>query len=100
MSWNDHDHRGDYADAGHDHYDYAERHHRHYDLENSGEKAQRRITALQDELDDLRNRVYALERQVKSLEQQTPQARQLQHEADLAAADAHEYETHGHNCDC
>ncbi len=115
MTWNDHDYRG--------HYDYAREHHRHYDLENGDEKASRRITALQDEvdglrgqlaaaierigkleqivsvygetLDDLRNRAYALERD-------TPQARQLQYEADLAAADLAEsgYDRHGRDCQC
>jgi hypothetical protein len=57
MTWNDHDHRGQYADDRHDHYDYAERHHRHYDLENDDEKAQRRITGLQDEVDGLREQL-------------------------------------------
>jgi hypothetical protein len=57
MTWNDHNHRGEYAEDGHDHYDYADRHHRHYDLENDDEKAQRRITALQDELDGLRGQL-------------------------------------------
>ncbi len=84
---NDHDHRGEYAGERHDHYDYAERHHRHYDPENDGEKAQRRITALQDEVDGLRGQLAdALER-IRALEGQTPQARQLQLEADQAAAD-------------
>lgn len=57
MNWNDHNHRGEYADERHDHYDYAERHHWHYDLENDDEKAQRRITGLQDEVDALRGRL-------------------------------------------
>lgn len=33
---------------------YAGEYHRHGDLENADEKAQRRITALQDEVDGLR----------------------------------------------
>jgi hypothetical protein len=57
MTWNDHDHRGRYADDNHDHYDYAREHHRHYYLENDDEKASRRITALQDEVDGLRGQL-------------------------------------------
>jgi hypothetical protein len=69
MSWNDHDHRGDYAEAGHTRYDYADEHHRHCDLENADERAQRRVTGLQDEVDGLRHELGdALER-VCSLEQ-------------------------------
>jgi hypothetical protein len=43
----------------------------------------------------------ALER-IRSLEQQTPQARQVQLEADLAAADLAEsgYDRHGGDCQC
>ena len=100
MSWNDHDHRGEYAEDGHDHYDYAERHHRHYDDESTVRglredlgRAEERIRQLEDDLRDALNRIHVLE-------DDTPQARQLQYEADVAAADAHEYETHGHNCDC
>jgi predicted nucleic acid-binding Zn-ribbon protein len=102
MSWNDHDHRGDYAEDGHDHYDYADRHHRHYDLENDDEKAQRRITALQDELDGLRGELNAALDRIGDLEKQTPQARQLQIEADQAAADLAEsgYDRHGRGCGC
>jgi hypothetical protein len=123
MTWNDHDHLGDYAEAGHDHYDYAERHHRHHDLENDDEKAQRRITGLQDEIDGLRTeladaleRIAELERivsvngdtldnvrnRVYVLEHGTPEARQLQYEADLAAAGLAEsgYDRHGRDCQC
>lgn len=64
-----HDHRGDYAEDRHDHdNDYAGRFHRHYDEERDIEKAQRRITELQDDLDRLRddfrdalNRIHELE---------------------------------------
>jgi predicted RNase H-like nuclease (RuvC/YqgF family) len=87
MSWNDHDHRGEYADQGHDHYDYASEHHRHYDLENDDEKAQRRITGLQDEIDGLRRQLEDALDRIRALEADTPQARQLQFEADQAAAD-------------
>jgi hypothetical protein len=50
---------------------------------------------LRSQLDD------ALER-IRSLEQQTPQARQLQLEADQAAADLAEsgYDRHGRDCRC
>ena len=102
MSWNDHDHRGEYAEDGHDHYDYAREHHRHYGLENDDEKASRRVTALQDELDGLRAELGAAVDRIAALEQQTPQARQLQVEADLAAADLAEsgYDRHGRDCQC
>jgi hypothetical protein len=34
VSWNDHDHRGEFADDRHDHdLDYAGKYHRHYDDE-------------------------------------------------------------------
>jgi hypothetical protein len=87
MTWNDHTHR-EYAEERHDHdLDYAERHHRHYDLETDDKTAQQAITCLRDEVDELRRQlVDALER-IGDLEKQTPQARQLQYEADLAAAD-------------
>jgi hypothetical protein len=110
MSWNDHDHRGEYAEAGHTHYDYADEHHRHYDLESAYESASRRIAGLvetlQRQLDDALDRIAALEKQ-------TPQARQLQLEADLAAADLAESgyrpddygppvgaDRHGSGCQC
>ena len=102
MSWNDHDHRGQHANDRHDHCDYAAQHHRHYDLENNDEKAQRRITGLQDEIDGLRRQLDdALER-IHALESDTPQARQLQYEADLAGADlaASGYDRHGRDCRC
>ncbi len=103
MSYADHDHRGDYADQRHDHDgDYAELHHRHYDAESTVRGlrqdlggAEERIRELQDDLRD------ALER-IRALEGQTPQARQLQLEADLAAADLAEsgYDRHGRDCQC
>lgn len=98
----DHYHYG-YADERHDHDgDYAEKHHRHYDDESAvwGLRedlgaAKERIRALED---DLRG---ALER-IRALEGQTPQARQLQLEADQAAADLAEsgYGRHGRDCRC
>jgi hypothetical protein len=102
MSWNDHDHRGEYAADGHDHYDYAREHHRHYDLENAGEKAQRRITALQDEVDGLRGQLAGALERITVLEKHTPQARQFQLEADQAVADlaGSGYDRHGRDCQC
>ncbi len=72
MNWNDHDHRGEYADAGHDHYDYdydyAERYHRHYDDESTAAglredlgQAQERIRELEDGLRDALDRLHVLE---------------------------------------
>lgn len=98
MSYAEHDHRGDYADQRHDHDgDYAEKYHRHYDDESTARglrqdlaAAEERIRELQDDLRD------ALER-IRALEGQTPQARQLQLEADLAAADLAES---GHDREC
>ena len=65
MSWNDHDHRGEYAADGHDHYDYAERHHRHYDDESTVRglredlsRAEERIRALEKQLDDDMRRLW------------------------------------------
>ena len=98
-----HDHRGQYAEDRHDHgYDYAERHHRHYDDESTVQglredlgHAEERIRQLEDDLRDALNRIHVLE-------DQTPQARQLQLEADQAAADLAEsgYDRHGPGCDC
>ena len=58
MTWNDHDHRGEYAEDRHDHdLDYAEKHHRHHDDESAVrglredlEHAEERIRALEDDL--------------------------------------------------
>lgn len=68
MNWNDHDHRGEYADACHDHYDYADRHHRHYDDESTAEglrsdlgQAEERIRVLENDLQDALERIQALE---------------------------------------
>jgi hypothetical protein len=107
VSRNDHDHRSEYAEARHDHdLDYAEKHHRHYDLERADERAQQEIRELRAELGA------ALDR-IADLEKQTPQARQLQYEADLAAADLAESgyrhdnygppvgaDRHGSGCQC
>jgi hypothetical protein len=59
MSWAGHDHRGEYADAGHDHYDYAERHHRHYDHESE-------IAGLREDLGRAQERIRDPEEEVAS----------------------------------
>ena len=88
MTWNDHDHRGEYAEAGHSHFgEYAEERHWHHDLEHADETAQQEIRGLREDVRDLRSQLDdALER-IGALEKQTLQAGQLQYEADLAAAD-------------
>jgi len=88
VSYADHDHRGDYADQRHDHDgDYAELHHRHYDLEREDKTLGKETHELREEILRLHSRLDdALER-IRALECQTPQARQLQLEPDLAAAD-------------
>jgi hypothetical protein len=91
-----HDHRGEYADERHDHdNDYAEKFHRHYDDESTARglredlgRAEGRLRELQDEIDGaLREELTAALERIRVLEQQTPHARQLQYEADQAAAD-------------
>lgn len=76
MTWNDHDHRGQYAEDRHDHDgDYAEKHHRHYDLGIDNKTAQQAITCLRVEVDELRRQLGdALER-IRQLE--------AEHEADV-----------------
>ena len=83
-----HDHRGEYASDRHEHGYHelagvAEEYHRHYDLE-------RDLASLRRDLDhviaDLRD---ALDR-IRALEEQTPEARQAEYEADIALADAAE----------
>lgn len=82
--------------------DYAALRHRHDGLENGNEKAQRRITALQDEIDGLRRQLAGALDRIGALEKQTPQAQRLQFEADLAGADlaASGYDRHGRDCQC
>ncbi|MGH3222572.1 MAG: hypothetical protein ACRDPY_28400 [Streptosporangiaceae bacterium] len=88
MTWNDHDHRGQYAEERHDHdLDYAEKHHRHHDLETGDKTAQQAITCLRAEVVELRRQLDDALDRIAALEKQTPQARQLQLEADQAAAD-------------
>lgn len=103
MSWNDHDHRGEYAEARHDHDgDYAEKHHRHYELEREDERLQGLLREIDDQLGQLRHELAGALDRIRVLEGQTPQARQLQHEADQAAADLAEsgYDRHFPGCQC
>jgi hypothetical protein len=68
---------GHYADEIHG---AAEEHHRHYDTESG-------LRALASLVAGLRGHLSRAEDRIRGLEAQTPQARQLQLEADLAAAD-------------
>jgi hypothetical protein len=76
--------------------------HVHYDLAGDAERAHRRITALQDEIDGLRADLNAALERIRALEGDTPQARQLQLEADQAAAGLADsgYDRHGRSCQC
>ena len=88
MSYADHDHRGEYADERHDHdNDYAPLHHRHYDLEREDDRLQGAIREFGEALGELRGELQAALERIRALEGDTPQARQLQLEADQAAAD-------------
>jgi hypothetical protein len=83
-----HDHRGEYADDRHDHdTDYAEKYHRHHDLEREDERLQALLDQWQADLRELREDLEEALSRIRQLEQQTPEARQLEHEADIAAAD-------------
>jgi hypothetical protein len=68
---------GHYADQIHG---VAGEHHRHYDTESE-------LRALRSLVAGLREDLARAEERIRGLEAQTPQARQLQLEADLAAAD-------------
>lgn len=71
MTWNDHDHRGEYAEDRHDHdLDYAEKHHRHHDLETDDKTAQQGITCLRAEVADLRGELDAAYSAVRDLRHQ------------------------------
>ena len=61
-----------------------------------------RVTREQrQEIRELRGALDIAEKRIGQLERSTPQARQLQYEADVAGADALEYEgRHGPGCDC
>jgi len=57
---------------------------------------------LRQDVRELRGALQLAEQRIRELEGQTPQARQLQLEADLAAADLAEsgYDRHGRDCRC
>ena len=92
----------------HGHYAYeihgaAEEHHRHYDTESELRELASLVAGLREDLSRAEDRI-------RGLEAQTPQARQLQLEADLAAANLAEsgYDRcspqgasrHGASCQC
>jgi len=92
----------------HGHYAYeihgaAEEHHRHYDTESELRELRSLVAGLREDLSRAEDRI-------RGLESQTPQARQLQLEADLAAADLagsgydrwppEGADRHGPGCEC
>jgi hypothetical protein len=91
---------GHYADEIHG---AAEEHHRHYDTESELRDLQSLVAGLREDLSRAEDRI-------RCLEAQTPQARQLQLEAGLAAADLAESgydrwppegaDRHGPGCQC
>ena len=91
---------GHYADEIHG---AAEEHHRHYDTESELRELASLVAGLREDLSRAEDRI-------RGLEAQTPQARQLQLEADLAAADLAESgydrwppegaDRHGPGCQC
>ena len=98
----DHDHRGEYASDNHDHYDYAEKYHRHYDDESTVSGLRQDLGHAEERIRELENDLRDAFERIRALEGQTPRARQLQLEADLAAADLAEsgYDRHGRDCQC
>ena len=66
------------------------------------EELERIARELRQELRELRGALELAGERIRALEGQTPQARQLQLEADLAAADLAEsgYDRHGRDCRC
>jgi hypothetical protein len=100
--------RGLAVNEAHGHYSYeihgaAEEHHRHYDTESELREMASLVAGLREDLS-------RAEERIRGLEAQTPQARQLQLEADLAAADLAESgydgwppegaDRHGPGCKC
>jgi len=92
----------------HGHYAYeihgvAEEHHRHYDTKSELRELRSLVAGLREDLSRAEDRI-------RGLEAQTPQARQLELEADLAAADLAESgydrwppegaDRHGLGCQC
>jgi len=70
MTWNDHDHRGEYASDGHDHYDYAERHHRHYDDESTVSGLREDLGNAEERIRELRADLNAALDRIRQLEEQ------------------------------
>lgn len=99
MSYGTEDHKHNAYDV----YGVVDEHHRHYDLENL-------IEGLREDLGRAQERIRELEDRCDALERQTPQARQAQYEADVAAADLAESgydqcppvgaDRHGPGCGC
>jgi hypothetical protein len=76
MSWNDHDHRGEYAGERHDHdNDYAPLHHRHYDLEREDDRLRVLLRDIDGELGRLRRELEGALGRIRQLE--------AEHEADV-----------------
>jgi uncharacterized protein involved in exopolysaccharide biosynthesis len=74
--------------SDHDHdIEYARKHHLHYDLAGDAERAHSRITHLQEELGELRAELADALGRIRQLEEQTPEAREAEYEADVALAD-------------
>jgi hypothetical protein len=77
--------------SGHDHdLEYAEKHHRHYDEERDLASVRRDLDHVIADLRELREDLTAALGRIRQLEQQTPEARQAEYEADIALADAAE----------
>ena len=72
MSWNDHDHHGEYAEDGHDHYDYAERHHRHYDDESTARGLREDLGHAEERIRELENDLRAVLAQLRVLDRLRP----------------------------
>ena len=89
--------------SDHDHYgEYAVKRHRHYDLEREDETAQEDIRRLREDVRELRSQLDGALGRIRQLDGWTPEARQAQYEADVAAADLAEsgYDSHGSDCQC
>jgi hypothetical protein len=74
--------------SDHDHdIENARKHHLHYDLAGDAERAHSCITHLQEELGELRAELADALGRIRQLEEQTPEAREAEYEADVALAD-------------
>jgi hypothetical protein len=89
-----HDHRGEYAAERHDHdLEYADKHHGHYDLDREVKELRDQVRTLRATMIEFGLELSEAQGRIHQLEQQTPQARQLELEADQAAADLAESES-------